>query len=159
MSSLKWVSGHKTPSLHFHVFPQVPCLASGRQNPVMLCSSSKQACECTAKCIFSAAKGVWKAICWSVCAAEAVWMQHLSLCQQFFCLLVGYDHSRLLGLWEKKRAIMSHQCFFKEQTSFWYGTKSKCLLGIDEGEERLWNDHSPIIQAQLLFLNVCWNLK
>lgn len=105
MDSLKWVSGHQTLCLHFHVFPQVPFLACGRQNSVMLCSSTKQACECTAKCIFSAAKGVCKAICWSVCAAEAVWMQHLSLCQQFFCLLMGYDHSRLLGLWKIKEQL------------------------------------------------------
>lgn len=73
----------------------------------MLCSSIKQACECTAKCIFSAAKGVWKAICWSVCAAEAVWMHHLSLCQLFFSLLMGYDHSRLLGLGKKSNYISS----------------------------------------------------
>lgn len=117
MDSLKWVSGHKTLSLHFHVFPQVPFLASGRQNSVMLCSSTKQACECTAKCIFSAAKGVWKAICWSVCAAEAVWMQHLSLCQLFFSLLMGYDHS---GLWKKKKKEQLHliNVFLKTKVFF-----------------------------------------
>lgn len=113
MDSLKWVSGHKTLSLHFHVFPQVPFLASGRQNSVMLCSSTKQACECTAKCIFSVAKGVWKAICWSVCAAEALWMQHLSLCQLFSSLLMGYDHSRLHGLWKKKEQLCLINVFLR----------------------------------------------
>lgn len=131
MSSLKWISGHKIPSLHFHVFPQVPCLASGRQNPVMLCSSSKQACECAAKCIFSAAKGVWKAICWSVCAAEAVWMQHLSLCQQFFCLLVGYDHSRLLGLWgEKTEQLCLINVFLRSKHLFDMEQRANVDLGL-----------------------------